>query len=96
MRRAVKRDAVKKEKFYFRKTIIPGGHYCMVSVATLYTCEGNETDCGSPAQQEYEEMDIDTIMNGKVKLACHDVRCTNILAGWLLPWDYPFDEKVCE
>lgn len=24
MRRAVKRDAVKKEKFHFRKTIIPG------------------------------------------------------------------------
>ena len=24
MRRAVKRDAVRKEKFHFRKTIIPG------------------------------------------------------------------------
>ncbi|XP_065918294.1 glutamate--cysteine ligase catalytic subunit-like isoform X2 [Dysidea avara] len=47
-KRAVKRDAVKTEKFYFRKTTV------------------SDDDDESDVPQEYEEMDINTIMNGKM------------------------------
>lgn len=60
MIRAQKRDAVHREKFYFRKSVVPDDD-------EDDTNEGVEL-CGSHDQshdQEYTEMTIDTILNGK-------------------------------
>lgn len=76
MKRAVKRDAVRKEAFYFRKTIIPGefkfqtwNYYTIYTIMFLYLGDDDdEIDGAASIPQEYTEMDIDTIMNGKVWL----------------------------
>ena len=69
MNRAVKRDATRKEMFYFRKSLVPDSHD-----------ETGETDSGAgkePAvasaattkshDHEYTLMSIDAIMNGKAR-----------------------------
>ena len=68
MDRAVKRDATRREMFYFRKSLVPDSHD-----------ENGETDSGAGKEpprsdaaakshdHEYTLMSIDTIMNGKVR-----------------------------
>ena len=61
MRRAQSRDAVHREKFYFRKSCVPEDD----------PEEGAESVDGGHAPQshddEYTEMSINTIINGKVQ-----------------------------
>ena len=57
MERAQQRDAVHREKFYFRKSVVP---------------EDDEDEAAEGAgphgshDHEYTEMSVDTIINGKV------------------------------
>ena len=76
MKRAVKRDAVNKELFHFRKVIIPGQQIKFSVFVTPQRCvpEGTDNDTGNDksdrpsaaASPDYKEMDINTIMNGNV------------------------------
>ena len=65
MRRAINRDAVHREEFYFRKCLIPEGD----EEETLITGT-EEAAAGSPSVPhscEYTLMSVNTIMNGKVR-----------------------------
>ena len=58
MARAQKRDAVRIEKFYFRKSVVPDDDK-----------DDDSKDGAEPRgshDHEYTEMSVDTIMNGKV------------------------------
>ena len=58
MARAQKRDAVRSEKFYFRKSVVPDDD------KDDDDKEGAEP--WGPHDHEYTEMSVDTIINGKV------------------------------
>ena len=56
MERAQKRDAVRSEKFYFRKSVVPDD-------------DDDDDEGAGPVgshDHEYTEMSVDTIINGKV------------------------------
>ena len=57
MTRAQKRDAVRSEKFYFRKSVVPDD-------------DKDDNEGAEPKgshDHEYTEMSVDTIINGKVR-----------------------------
>ena len=66
MHRAIKRDAVNREMFYFRKSLVPEGD----EEEELIT-DNKETAAATPPivqslDHEYTLMSINTIINGKV------------------------------
>ena len=71
MERAQQRDAVHREKFYFRKSVVP---------------EDDEDEAAEEAwphgshDHEYTEMSVDTIINGKVW--SHIVYRYHLLVGY--------------
>ena len=68
MRRAVKRDAARKEMFYFRKSVVPDDDDNEAGVAG--DSASGEPEAAATATKshdhEYTLMSVDKIMNGKV------------------------------
>ena len=63
MRRALNRDAVHREEFYFRKCLVPEGD----EEEELITGTKGATAANPPSiDSEYTLMSINTIINGKV------------------------------
>ncbi len=64
MKSAQNRDAVRTEKFYFRKSIVPEDEDEAETVSSSASQSTKSHD------QEYTTMSVDTIINGKVWLNC--------------------------
>ncbi len=60
MKRAQNRDAVRTEKFYFRKSIVPEDEDEAETVSSSASQSTKSHD------QEYTTMSVDTIINGNV------------------------------
>lgn len=80
MRRAVKRDAVHGEMFYFRKSVVPDGDEEDELLTTTDTESTEKTKPTTSIDDEYSLMSVNTIINGKVSLtSTHYLQHTFIL-----------------
>ena len=75
MKRAVLRDAVRSQLFYFRKSLVPEDEE---------ETESSHASKPKSHDHEYTLMDVNTIINGKVspvfvKSACHSVFYTIVI-----------------
>ena len=75
MRRALNRDAVHREEFYFRKCLVPEGD----EEEELITGTEGATAANPPSiDSEYTLMNINTIINGKVRtMYMYMARCSS-------------------
>ena len=70
MRRAQSRDAVHREMFYFRKSLVPEDDK-EEEEEEEDGASGGGTGHPRSHDHEYTLMSIDTIINGKVRRACY-------------------------
>ena len=68
MRRAIKRDAVHREMFYFRKSLVPEGDEEEEEDPSVREEKGAAGSSKS-LENEYTLMSINNILNGKVSQA---------------------------
>lgn len=94
MRRAQPKDAATKEKFFFRKNVFPG---------SAPSRPASPTQAAPPPEppvdvdSEYEEMTVNEILNGKVRVwtsLCRPLRCFPFLFNVLTRTTKPFVTPV--